>query len=57
MILSKVESGPSGFDRRTFECQRCGRIHTSIVQSAAVESDIPDLPDREFVPPTEGPAS
>jgi hypothetical protein len=28
MLLSKVETGPSGFDRRTFECQKCGHVHT-----------------------------
>src|SRR6202008_1667748 len=31
MLLSKLEPGPSGFDTRTFECQKCG--HRTIVVS------------------------
>ncbi|MGO8910981.1 MAG: response regulator [Bradyrhizobium sp.] len=31
MLLSKLESGPSGFDRHTFECQKCGRVETAVV--------------------------
>jgi hypothetical protein len=30
MLLSKLEAGPPGFDRRTFECQKCGRVETTI---------------------------
>jgi len=30
MLLSNVETGPSGFDRRTFECQKCGRVETTV---------------------------
>jgi hypothetical protein len=45
MILSKVESGPIGSDYRTFECQKCGRIHTLIVSSDPMESDIRGLLD------------
>ena len=50
MILSKVESGPIGFDYRTFECQKCGRIHTLIVSSDPMESDIRGLLDDEPKP-------
>ena len=28
MLLSKLEAGPPGFDYRTFECQKCGRVET-----------------------------
>ena len=57
MILSKIESGPTGFDYRTFECQRCGRVHTSIMPSDPAKSDVPGRPDGDFVPPTQGPES
>lgn len=30
ILLSKLEAGPSGFDRGTFECGRCGRIETAV---------------------------
>jgi hypothetical protein len=30
MWLSKVETEPSGFDRRTFECLKCGHVHALI---------------------------
>jgi uncharacterized Zn finger protein len=51
MILVKVESGPIGSDYRTFECQKCGRIHTQIVSSDPVESDLPGWLDNEPTPP------
>jgi hypothetical protein len=50
MILSKVESGPNGSDYRTFECQKCGRIHTLIVSSDPMESDIRGLIDDDLKP-------
>ena len=50
MLLSKLEAGPSGFDYRTFECQKCGRIHTLIVSSDPMESDIRGLLDDEPKP-------
>lgn len=40
MLLSKLEAGPSGFDYRTFECQRCGRVETAVVSSDPMTSDI-----------------
>jgi len=33
MLLSKLKAGPSGFDHRTFECQKCGRVHTTVVSA------------------------
>jgi hypothetical protein len=33
MLLSKLEAGPPGFDYRTFECQKCGRVETTVVAS------------------------
>jgi hypothetical protein len=30
MLLAKFEAGPPGFDSRTFECQKCGRVETTI---------------------------
>jgi hypothetical protein len=26
MLLARLESGPSGFGTRTFECQKCGQV-------------------------------
>jgi len=40
MLLAKVELGPSGFDRRTFECQKCGNVHTLTVSSDPMESGV-----------------
>ena len=40
MLLSKVETGPSGFDRRTFECQKCGHVHALIVSSDPMKSSL-----------------
>jgi len=38
MLLSKLGAGPSGFDHRTFECQKCGRVHTTVVSSDPMNS-------------------
>jgi uncharacterized Zn finger protein len=40
MLLSKVEFGPSGCDRRTFECQKCGHVHTVVIASDPMESSV-----------------
>jgi len=40
MLLSKVEVGSSGTDRRTFECQKCGHVHTLTVPSDPMESSV-----------------
>jgi hypothetical protein len=31
MLLSRLAPGPSGFDTATFECQKCGRLDTTMV--------------------------
>jgi hypothetical protein len=37
-LLSKIETGPSGFDRRTFECRKCGHVHSLIISSDPMKS-------------------
>jgi uncharacterized Zn finger protein len=51
MILAKIESGPIGSEYRTFECQKCGRVHTLIVPSDPTETDIRGDFDSELTPP------
>jgi hypothetical protein len=38
MLLSKLEPGPSGSDSRTFECQKCGRVQTTLESSDPMAS-------------------
>ena len=38
MLLSKFEAGPLGFDCRTFECQKCGRLETVVISSDPIIS-------------------
>ena len=38
MLLSKIEPGPPGSDRRTFECQKCGHVSTMVISSDPMES-------------------
>jgi hypothetical protein len=52
MLLSKLEAGPSGFDYRTFECQKCGRIHTVVVSNDPMTSDMLGWLVGELRPPT-----
>ena len=52
MLLSKLETGPSGFDYRTFECQKCGRIRTMVVSSDPMTSGTLRWLDGELKPPT-----
>jgi hypothetical protein len=40
MLLSKIEPGPSGYDRRTFECQKCGHVSTMVISSDPMESSV-----------------
>jgi hypothetical protein len=40
MSLSKVEAGPAGFDRRSFECQKCGHVHSLIISSDPMKSGV-----------------
>ena len=38
MLLSKLGAGPSGFGHRTFECQKCGRVRTTVVSGDPMNS-------------------
>jgi hypothetical protein len=38
MLLAKLEAGPTGIEYRTFECQKCGRIHRIVVSSDPMNS-------------------
>jgi hypothetical protein len=40
MLLSKVEPGPSGSDQRTFECYKCGHVHTMVIPIDPMESSV-----------------
>jgi hypothetical protein len=40
MLLSKVEPGPPGSNRRTFECQKCGHVHTMVISSNPIKSEV-----------------
>jgi hypothetical protein len=51
MLLSKLKAGPSGFDYRTFECQKCGRVETAVVPSDPMSSDIRGWLAGELRPP------
>jgi hypothetical protein len=51
MLLSKLEAGSSGFDYRTFECQKCGRIETAVVSSDPMTSDVQGWLASELRPP------
>jgi len=39
MLLSKLEAGPPGVNYRTFECQKCGRVHTAVVSGDPMNAD------------------
>jgi hypothetical protein len=52
MLLSKLEAGLSGFDYRTFECQKCGRVETMIVSSDPMEAGVRGWLAGELKPPT-----
>jgi hypothetical protein len=51
MLLSKLEARPAGFDRRTFECQKCGRVQATIVSSDPMTSDVRGWLAGELRPP------
>jgi hypothetical protein len=40
MLHSKTEAGPSGYEYRTFDCQKCSRTHTMIISSDPMESNV-----------------
>ncbi len=52
MLLSKLESGPPGFDNRTFECQKCGRVQTIVVSRDPMTSNVTGWLASELKPPT-----
>jgi hypothetical protein len=39
MWLSKVETA-SGYDRRTFKCQKCGHVHSLAIASDPMQSSV-----------------
>src|SRR5713226_6393811 len=45
-------SGPSGFDYRTFECQKCGCVETMAVSRDPMTSDMLGWLAGELKPPT-----
>lgn len=52
MLLSRLEADPAGFDHRTFECQKCGRVETTSVSSDPMTSEIHGWLASELKPPT-----
>jgi hypothetical protein len=52
MLLSKFETGRSGFGTRTFECQKCGRVQTTVVSSDPMTSQMRGWLAGELKPPT-----
>jgi hypothetical protein len=52
MLLSKLEAGTSGFDYRTFECQKCGRLETTTVSSDPTVAGVHGWLAGELKPPT-----
>ena len=52
MLLSKLERRSSGFDVRTFECQRCGRVHSVVASRDPLTSDMLGWLAGELRPPT-----
>jgi hypothetical protein len=51
MLLSKLEAGPSGFDYRTFECQKCGFVETAVVSRDPMNSEAQGWFASELRPP------
>jgi hypothetical protein len=40
MLLSKLEAGPPGYEYRTFECQKCGRVDTAVASRDPLKLDM-----------------
>ena len=38
MLLARLEVGAPGIEYRTFECQKCGRVHRTVVFSDPMHS-------------------
>jgi hypothetical protein len=51
MMLSEVESGPTAFDFRTFECQKCGHLKKVAVSKDPMKSEMGGRPDSEHSTP------
>jgi hypothetical protein len=51
MLHSKTEAGPSRFEYRTFDCQKCGRTHTMIILSDPMEYNTRGWLDSDLHPP------
>jgi hypothetical protein len=54
MLLSRIEPGPSGSDRRTFECRKCGHVHTMVVSSDPMKSSVSGWLSGELGSPHQG---
>jgi hypothetical protein len=52
MLLFKLQAGPSGFDYRTFECQKCGRVETTAVSNDPMTTNMLGWLAGELRPPT-----
>jgi len=52
MLLSKIADGPSGLKQHTFECQKCGRVETTVVSSDPMTSHVRGWLSSELKPPT-----
>jgi len=52
MLLSKLEPGPSGFDYRTFECQKCGFVETAVASRDPMNAETEGWLASELRPPT-----
>lgn len=52
MLLAKLEAGPAGSAKRTFECQRCGHTSTIVVSTDPMKSDALGWLASELRPPT-----
>jgi hypothetical protein len=52
MLLSKLAQGPAGFDYRSFECHKCGRVETTVVVSDPMTSDALGWLAGDLKPPT-----
>ncbi len=51
MLLSKLGTGPAGFDYPTFECQRCGRLQTAAVSRDPMKSAVRSWLACQLKPP------
>jgi hypothetical protein len=51
MITVAIASGPDGFERRTFECRKCGHGETAMVTSDPLGTDAAGWAAGELRPP------